>query len=486
MSEPSHHGITALVSALALSATSACAVGATYHRPEMPSAPAFREPVPEGWTDAEPSDSAPRGRWWSVYKEPGLGALEDRVNISNQNVLAAEAQFRAATAAVRVARAGEYPSVTATPSATVSSTTPLTNIAGTGARGAHQYSIPIDVNYEADVWGSIRRSVAANAAFAQASAADLENARLLYQSEIASDYFQLQGLDAEQRVLDDSVRSYERSLELTQDRFQGGVASMGDVALAQTQLETTRAQLTDLGIARAQFEHAIAVLTGRPPSDLSLPASVSQTPPPSVLSVGLPSTLLERRPDIAAAERRVAAVNRQVGVAKAAFYPDITFGGGVGSQAAAIADLLTTPTRFWSLGVQIAETLFDGGKRRAQVRLTEADYDSAVATYKQTVLTGFQQVDDALAELRNLSEETDIVERAVAAAQQSLDIATIQYRGGLVSYLQVITAQTNLLQNQRSRIDILTRRLVASVSLIQALGGGWDASQLPSDAQVRR
>jgi len=487
MSERIRHTGVAMAAVIAQLATSACAIDMKYQRPEMPSPPAFRESLPPGWTDAQPSDGAPRGSWWNVYKDAGLDALEDGVNISNQNVLAAEAQFRAAKAAIGVTRAGEYPTVSATPSATGSGATGSTSLFGTGLapRDTHQYSIPIDVNYEADVWGSIRRSAKAEAAAAQASAADLESARLLYESEIASDYFQIQGVDAEQRVLETAVRSYEQSVELTQDRFQGGVASRGDVALAQTQLETARAQLTDVGIARAQFEHAIAVLTGRPPSDLEIPSLSSQTPAP-VLSVGFPSTLLERRPDIAAAERRVAAANEQIGVARAAFYPALTFGGNVGSQAVEIASLLTTPTGFWSVGAQVAQTIFEGGKRRAQVRLTQADYDTAVATYKQTVLTGFQQVDDALAELDRLAAEADIVNRAVDAAQQSLDIATIQYRGGLVSYLQVITAQTSLLQNQRSAIDILTRRLVASVSLIKALGGGWDTSQLPSPEQVRR
>ena len=254
---------------------------------------------------------------------------------------------------------------------------------------------------------------------------------------------------------------------------------MGDVALAQTQLETARAELADLGVPRAQFEHAIAVLTGKPPSALSMPAAPAQSRLPPLL-VGLPSTLLERRPDVAAAERQVAAANEQIGIAQAAFYPSLSFGGSVGSQASAIVDLLTVPTRFWSVGAQLAETLFDAGKRRAQVRLTEATYDATVASYRQIVLTGFQQVEDGLAELRILADEAEIVTRAVAAAQQSLDISTIQYRGGLASYLQVITAQTSLLQNQRATVDILTRRLVASASLIQALGGGWDASQLPS------
>jgi NodT family efflux transporter outer membrane factor (OMF) lipoprotein len=484
MNDKKSHRMAAAAAGLALVATSACAAGIKYQRPAMPSAPAYRESLPEGWTDAQPSDSAPRGTWWSAFNDSSLDALEDRVSISNQNVLVAEAQFRAAKAAVGVTRADEFPTVSVAPSVTVSNG--VSRLPPVGVTGeTHQYLIPLDVTYEADVWGRIRRSTAANAAVAQASAADLENARLLYESELASDYFQLEGLDAQQQVLDSAVQSYERSVELTQDRFQGGVASMGDVAQAQTQLETARAQLTDTGIARAEFEHAIAVLTGRAPAELSIPTSTTQTTPP-VLSVGIPSTLLERRPDIAAAERRVAAANLQIGVAKSAFYPTLTFDGSGASQAIAIADLFTTPTRIWSLGAQLAETIFDGGKRRAQVRLSEADYDGAVATYKETVLVGFQQVEDALAELRRLAEEADIVDRAVAAAQQSLDIATTQYRGGLVSYLQVITAQTSLLQNQRAAIDVHTRRLVASVSLIQALGGGWDASKLPSSEQVRR
>jgi NodT family efflux transporter outer membrane factor (OMF) lipoprotein len=338
----------------------------------------------------------------------------------------------------------------------------------------------VDATYQADVWGSIRRSIAANRADAQASAADLENARLLYQAELAADYFDLQGLDARRRLLEATVQSYEQYLQLTKDRYEGGIASMGDVALAQTQVESARAELADVEIPRAQFEHAIAVLTGAPPSALSIPAAPASSPPPPPLPVGLPSTLLERRPDIAAAERRVAAANEEIGVAKAAFYPSLSFAGSAGSQASAIVDLLTLPTRVWSLGAELAGTLFDGGKRRAQVRLTEAAYDANVANYRQTVLTAFQQVEDDVAALRVLSAEADVVDRAVTAAEQSLDISAVQYRGGLANYLQVITAQTSLLQNQGAAVDILTRRLVASVSLIQALGGGWDASQLPT------
>jgi NodT family efflux transporter outer membrane factor (OMF) lipoprotein len=478
MSERIRPAVIAIAVAFALCASASCAVAPKYIRPQLPTAPAFRETPSPGWTDARPNDAAARGRWWSVFNSPELDALEEQVSISNQNVLAAEAQFRAARAAVRITASGQYPIVATTPSATRSG--------GDAAQGSGRlYRVPVDVSYQADIWGSVRRSVAANAALAQASAADLENVRLLYQAELAGDYFQIQGLDAERRLLEETVRSYEQYLQLTQDRFQGGVVSMADVALAQTQLETARAQLTDLGIARAQFEDAVAVLTGRPPSDLSIPSAPDQAVPP-VLSAGLPSTLLERRPDIAAAERQVAAANQQIGVAKAAFYPALSFGGEIGSQAVAIGALFTTPARLWSLGAQLAETVFDGGKRHAQVRLTQAAYDATVASYRQTVLVGFQQVEDALADLRVLEQEAAIVAQAVTAAQESLNISTIQYRGGFANYLQVITAQTSLLQSQRAAVDIRTRRLAASVSLIQALGGGWDASQLPTASEVRR
>jgi NodT family efflux transporter outer membrane factor (OMF) lipoprotein len=444
--------------------SSACMIGPKYQRPGAAAPPAFKEAPPAGWKEAQPNDGALRGNWWKVYNDPRLDALEDQVSISNQNVLAAEAQFREAKAAVRIARAGLFPTVTAAPSATDSGT-------GTPSSVRRVYTIPVDLGYQIDVWGSIRRGVAANSALAQASAAQLGNARLLYQAELAADYFQMQGLDASQQLLEATVKSYERNVQLTQDRFDGGVASQGDVALAQTQLETARVQLADLGVDRAQFEHAIAVLTGKPPSDLSIPTAPNQAPPP-VSSIGIPSTLLERRPDVAAAERQVAAANEQIGIAKAAFYPSLNFSAGAGLETTVIGDLFTWPSRFWSVGPQLAETLFEGGKRRAQVKLT--------------VLTAFQQVEDSLAQLRILSDEGVIADRAVKFAQQSLDISTAQYRGGLANYLQVITAQTSLLQNQRSVVDILTRRMAASVSLIQALGGGWDASQLPSSRDVLR
>ena len=306
---------------------------------------------------------------------------------------------------------------------------------------------------------------------------------MLYRAELAADYFQIEGLDAARLLLDATVSSYEKSVQLTQNRFDGGVASMGDVALAQTQLETARAQLVDAGVQRAQFEHAILVLTGKPPSDLSIPALPDQSPPPVSL-VGIFSILLERRPDVAAAERQVAAANQQIGIAQAAFYPSLAFSASAGSQTTAILDLFTWPSRFWSVGPQLAETLFDAGKRHAQVKLTQAAYDATVANYRQTVLTAFQRVEDSLAQLRILSEEAEITDQAVKFARQSLQISTDQYTGGLTNYLQVITAQTSALQNQLTAVDILARRKVASVSLVQALGGGWDPSQLPSSQDL--
>jgi NodT family efflux transporter outer membrane factor (OMF) lipoprotein len=475
---PGRRPLRVLGTAGLLLLANACMVGPKYQRPAAPAPVAFKEAPPAGWKEAQPNDGALRGKWWEIYHDPRLNALEEQVAISNQNVLAAAAQFQAAKASVRVARAGEFPTVTAAPSATGSGT------GGSGAKGL--YTLPIElVAYQVDIWGAIRRGVAANSAVAQASAAQLENARLLYQAELASDYFQIQGLDASLQVLDTTVKSYEQYVQLTQDRFDGGVASKGDVALAQTQLETARAQLVDLGVQRAQFEHAIAVLTGKPPSDLSIPAIPNQAPPP-VSTIGIPSALLERRPDVAAAERQVAFANEQIGIATAALYPSLTISAAAGLQSSVVGDLFTWPSRFWSVGPQLAQTLFDTGRRRAQIRVTQATYDATAADYRQTVLTALQQVEDSLAQLRILAEEALITDRAVTAAQQSLEISTIQYRGGLANYLQVITAQTTALQNQRTAVDLLTRRMVASVSLIQALGGGWDASQLPSSQDVRR
>jgi NodT family efflux transporter outer membrane factor (OMF) lipoprotein len=464
--------------------SSACMIGPKYQRPTASMPSGFKEPPPAGWKEAQPNDGAIRGKWWEIYNDPQLNALEERVSISNQNVLMAEAQYREAKAAVRIARAALFPTVTAAPS--ITNTRTPSEVTGSSVKSGQPqgfYSLPLDVSYTADIWGSIRRGIAASADTAQVSAADLENARLSFQAELAQDYFQLHGLDGDEKLLADAVKQYDDYLVLTRNRYAGGVASLGDVALAQTQLETTRAQLVDFGVQRAQFEHAVAVLTGRPPSDLSIPADTLQTPPPPV-PIAVPSALLERRPDIAAAERQVAAANEQIGIAMAAFYPTLTLSASAGFESADFLKWFTWPSRFWSVGPTLAETLFDAGKRHAQVYQAQATYDATVANYRQTVLTAFQQVEDNLAALRILAQEAEVEAVAVKAAEQSLTISTDQYKGGIVSYLTVITAQTAALQDERSAIDILTRRMTASVLLVEALGGGWDTSQLPTAADV--
>jgi NodT family efflux transporter outer membrane factor (OMF) lipoprotein len=466
-----------------------CAVGPEYHRPQATSPAAFRELPPDGWKEAEPREGLARGRWWEVFSDAQLDALEGQVSLSNQNVIAAIAQYREARDQVRIARSGLFPTVTTTPSITriytpgavargsvvSSSATTVGAVAGS----VTDYSLPVDVSYQADVWGSISRSVAAGRDTAQASAADLENARLTYQAQLAQMYFQLHGLDSDAELLERTLALYQQSLDLTRERLDVGVVSGADVAQAETQLATTRAQLIDIGVARAQYEHAIAILVGKSPADLVIPHVVLSATPPAV-PIGLPSALMERRPDVTAMERSVAAANEQIGIAKAAFFPNLLLSASVGFESNSLANWLTLPSRFWSVGPQLAATLFDGGKRRAQVDLSEAAYDASVASYRQTVLTAFQQVEDQLAALRVLQQEAEAQADAVRSAQTALDIVNAQYTAGTTDYLQVITAQTTALQSQRTAIDILTRRLTASVLLIEALGGGWDASQLPS------
>jgi NodT family efflux transporter outer membrane factor (OMF) lipoprotein len=457
-------------------------VGPNYQRPPAPMAPAFKEPLPAGWKEAQPNDAVLRGKWWELYKDPLLNSLEEQVSIDNQNVLVVEAQYREAQATVRIAHAGLYPTIGLSPNITASQapsnfTTNGQVSSGTKVRGL--YDLPATLSYTADIWGSIRRTVAADKELAQASAGDLENARLLYQSELAQDYFEIRGTDGAEQLLSDAVKSYDQYLTLTKNRYDSGVASQGDVALAATQLETTRAQLVDLGVLRATYEHAIAVLIGKPPSTLEIPKAPIRTLPPPV-PIALPSALLERRPDIAAAERRVAAANEQIGVAMAAFYPSLTLSATGGFESSDIAKWFTWPSHFWSVGPTLSYTIFDAGKRHAQVSFNEAAYDLTVANYRQTVLSAFQQVEDNLSTLRILAEEAEVQDRAVKAAEESLEISTAQYTGGIVSYLQVITSQTTALADEQTAVNLLTRRMFASVSLIQALGGGWEATQLPS------
>ncbi len=463
-----------------------CSVGPNYRRPSAPVSPAFKEPPPQGWKIAQPAAEAPRGKWWQIYNDPELNALEEQVSISNQNVLAAEARYREARATVRIARSAFFPAISAAPSianARASANLSARNLVNFVSGTRTDYTLPMDVSYQPDVWGSVRRNVAAGYASAQASAADLENARLLYQAQLAQFYIELHGLDAEIALLESATKGYEVYLQLTKDRAEAGVASEADVAQAQTQLETTRAQLIDVGVARAQYEHGIAVLAGKPPSELTIPARPLQLVPPPV-PVEVPSALLERRPDIASAERQVAAQNEQIGIAKAAFFPALLFSATGGFESATVAKLLEWPSRFWSLGPQVAETLFEGGRRHAEVALQQAAYDATVTGYRQTVLTAFQQVEDNLAALRILEQEAAAEARAVQAAQESVNVSTEQYKAGIANYLQVITTQTIALQDQRAAVNIQARRMVASVLLIEALGGGWNASQLPAHETI--
>jgi len=466
-----------------------CAVGPNYKRPTTPTPQVFKEQPPEGWKQAEPNAAIPRGKWWEIYNDPQLNDLEEQVNISNQNVLAAAAQYREARDAVRVARSSLFPTATASPSVTrqrIIATAPGQSVSGTPTKTANTetlYDLPVDISYQADVWGNIRRSVTAAYANAQASFADLENARLSYQAQLAEFYFELHGQDGDIDLLERSVKLYGDYLKLTQDRFQFGVASGLDVAQAKTQLDTTRAQLIDLYVERTQFEHAIAILIGKPPADLTIAPMVLKTLPPAV-PIGVPSALLERRPDIAASERQMAAANEQIGIAKSAYFPAVLLSASGGFEATKLSQWLNASSAIWSAGMQLAETLFDAGKRRAQLDSARAAYDVTVANYRQTSLTAFQQVEDELAALRVLEQEATTTDAAVADAQDELSISTDQYKAGTATYLQVITAQTFLLQNEKSAVDILTRRMTASVLLIEALGGGWDASQLPSKADV--
>ena len=465
-----------------------CMVGPKYQRPSAPAPPAYKEPPTDNsqeltsWKAAQPSEGEIRGNWWQVYNDPQLNSLEEQVNISNQNVLAAEAQFREARYAVRIARSALFPIVSAAPSYVASRTSAnLFNVqAGNLTSGVRTiYDLPLDLSYQADLWGSIRHSIRASSATAQATFAQLENARLSFHAELAQDYFQLHGVDGEQELLQRTVKSYQDYLQLTKDRFNAGVASGADVAQAQTQLDTARAQLIDLGVSRAQFEHAIAVLTGKSPAAQSLPSTpIKITPPP--VPIGVPSALLERRPDVAAAERQMAFTNEQIGIAKAAYFPALTLTASGGFEAGKLAKWFSLPSGIWSVGPQAAETLFDAGRRRAQVHQQEAAFDATVANYRQTVLTAFQQVEDNLAALRILENEASAEADAVGAAQNALDISTYQYKAGTVSYLSVITEQAILLQDQVQALNILTRRMTASVLLIEALGGGWNASRLPS------
>jgi NodT family efflux transporter outer membrane factor (OMF) lipoprotein len=462
-----------MTGAAGLALLAACTVGPEYVRPTpvtvLPAA--YKEA--SGWKVAQPRDEALQEGWWELFNDPQLNGLVEQVAGANQSIQVAEAQLRQARALVQTARAGFFP--TATVGASATSSRRSANLGGsqanaTGSTSAFQ--LPVDVAWEADLWGRIRRSVEASQATAQASAADLAAIRLSLQSALAQAYYQLRTLDAQQRLLETTVSYYQMSLELTRNRYAGGIVAKSDLLQAETQLKSTQAQTLDLGVQRAQLEHAIALLIGKPAASFSLAKAPLTTPPPPIPLL-LPAELLERRPDIAAAERRVAAANAQIGVTEAAFYPTVKLSATAGFEASSLAKWLTWPSRFWAVGPAIAETVFDGGLRQAQTDQARAAYDATVAAYRQTVLTGFQEVEDNLAALRILAEEAQIQDEAVQAARQAVTITDNQYRAGIVSYLNVLIAQTTELANERTAIDILGRRLAASVLLVKALGGGW-------------
>jgi NodT family efflux transporter outer membrane factor (OMF) lipoprotein len=464
-------------------------VGPKYERPPAPPSAAFKEPPPAGWKVAQPNEGQLKGKWWEIFHDTQLNTLEEQVSISNQNVLAAYAQYLEAKDLIRVARASLYPTATAGAGANLTQQ-PGYNV--TTAPGGPSHTVSIrDITYDTiggaswspDLWGSIQRTVRQNEDLAQASAAQLENAKLSYQTALASDYFELLGTDGDIGLLQRTVEIYQNYLVLTQNRVKAGVASGADVAEAETQLEGAKVSLVDEGVARAQYEHAIAVLVGKPPSEFSLPYKTIERGPPQI-PYGVPSALLERRPDVAANERQMAAALEQVGVAQAAFYPTLTL-----SATAGFEPLITSPlswaSKLFELGSSLSETMFDAGKRRATVNNAQHAFDATVANYRQTVLTAFQNVEDNLAALRVLQDETAAQDAYVEAADSALAITTAQYKAGTVDYLTVITSQTAAFTAQKGAVDLLTRRMTSAVALIQALGGGWDATQLPSSEALR-
>lgn len=466
-------------------ALTGCTVGPKYAKPAAPAPPDYQE-VPPDWKTAQPSDQIAKGKWWEIFQDPQLNGLEEQINVSNQTLKAAQMQFEQARAVVRINRADLYPTVTAGVNVAgehLSQNRPNGSLATTNSYTDLQ--LPVDVSYELDVWGRVRKTVEAARENAQATAADLESVNLSLHADLASDYFALRTLDAEIDLLNSTVDAYQKALDLTQNRYNGGIASQVDVAQAQTQLETTRAQAVDLGVQRAAYQHAIAVLVGQPAPTFTLPfTKLANTPP--VVPPGVPSDLLERRPDIAATERRMAASNAEVGVARAAYFPNITLGASGGFESTSITTWFNGPSGFITGSASALVTVFDVGRRRAINDQAKAAYAQAVANYQQTVLTSFQEVEDSLAALRILENEAQVQSAAVSAAEHSLALSTNRYKGGVANYLEVITAQSAALSDERAAVDIAGRRMAASVSLIKALGGGWNRNALPAVQKYTR
>ena len=470
-------------------ALAGCQVGPQYARPTAPLAPGFKEPLPEnfksedGWKLAQPSDAKLKGDWWTLFNDPQLNTLEAQIDPANQTLKEAEANFRAARAAVRFNRASEAPTIGAGPSVGAvrdSNNQPYLNVSGAN-NGDGNFILPFDLDYEIDLWGRVRRTVAQSREQAQASAADLETSRLSLHAELAVDYFDLRSADAQVKLLDDTVKAFQSALQLTEDRYNGGASPLSDVTQARTQLQAAQVQSTDVDIQRAMYEHAIAVLIGKPPAVFTLPPDPITVAAPTIPAIPgmLPSQLLERRPDIASYERGMAAANEQIGIAQAAYYPTLSLSAVAGFAGTSAINWFSWPSRFFAVGPTLSETLFDHGRRRATSDIALAQYDGTVAAYRQTTLTAFQQVEDNLNALHNLEIEARQQHEATDSAQQSLDLFNTRYEDGVDTYLQVITWQTALLENQRNDIEIMQRRFEASVLLVKALGGGWDTSQLP-------
>lgn len=464
-----------------------CMLGPKYVKPTVPMAPDYKDSSPQtykedaNWRVAEPADAAQRGAWWTIFGDTELNRLEPQVAANNQDLKAADARFREARALIRYNHASMYPTIGVAPFAgglRTSSNRPYFNATAANGNGASDIQLPVDLNYEIDVWGRVRRTVSAAREEAQASAADRQTVMLSLQAELAIDYFEARSADAQVKLLNDTVKSYEEAYRITNNRFEGGVSAKSDVDQAQTQLEAARVQAHDITLQRAQFEHAIAILLGEPPASFTLGNAPLDARPPAV-PVGMPSELLERRPDIAAAERRVAEANDRIGIARAAFYPTISLSGVAGVEGSSFANLFNPASFLWSIGPTLSETVFDAGRRAAVSEQANAGYDETVANYRQTTLNAFQQVEDNLVALRVLRQEAEHQHQATLAAQSAQQIFNNRYVGGLDTYLQVVTAQTTALQNERNEIDIMRREMEASVLLIKALGGGWTVTDLP-------
>ena len=475
---PQHLPIAAIFLAAGVCALNGCSVGPKYKTPTAPTPPAYKEMG--NWKTAQPNDQNLGGNWWQMFQDSNLNTLEQQLEVSNQNLKAAFAQYQEARALVRYYRSDYYPTLTANPSASrekysANRPPPASSFNG---KTFNDFVMPLDLSYQTNAFGRVSRNVEYYREQAQASAADLAVVNLSVHATLALDYFAARTLDAEEKLLQDTVTQYQMALQLNVDRYEGGAGSEVEIEQARTILETTRAEAVDVGVARAQYEHAVALLLGKPPADFSL-AHLPLTTPPPPIPVGVPSELLERRPDIATAERQVASANAQVGLAKLAYYPVINLIASGGFESGAITTLFQGPSAIWAVGGSVAQTIFDVGRRRAVSDQAKMAYDSTVANYRETALTAFQQVEDNLAALRILEDEASIQNQAVEAAQRSLSLSVARYEGGVTSYLEVIVAQNALLSDQVTAISILGRRMASAVELVQALGGGWDRSNLP-------